>query len=97
MGAATGGQAMTRITWHTAMLDQTVWALRRGHFQAAAIFARGRFGARVRFDDTGKLAQRRYEEIFARNVAKRGSDKPVDVVETPLSTYRWEARNGAES
>jgi hypothetical protein len=49
----------------------------------------------VRFDDTGKLAQRRYEELVARCIAKHGADKPSDAVETPLSA--WEVQHGADN
>jgi hypothetical protein len=88
---------MTRVTWHTAKLADPVWAIRRGHWQAAQITMRGRSAVRVRFSDTGNCAQRRYEEIFGRSIAKNGADCPADPAETVLSTHAYEVRNGAEN
>jgi hypothetical protein len=68
---------MTRITWHNVLLGAPVWAVRRGHWQPAMVIGRGRAGCRVKFTDTGNCAQRRYEELAGRCVAKNGSDRPV--------------------
>jgi hypothetical protein len=68
---------MTRITWHTVLLGAPVWAVRRGHWQAAIVIGRGRAGCRVKFTDTGNCAQRRYEALAGRCPAKNGSDRPV--------------------
>jgi hypothetical protein len=67
-----------RITWHNAMLDGPVWAIRRGYWQEATIIGRGRKTARVRFLDTGNCATRAYSELAGRCPAKAGNDRPAN-------------------
>jgi hypothetical protein len=70
---------MTKVSWHTALLGGPVYAIRRGHWQPAEIIGRGRTSCRVKFTDTGNCAQRRYDELVGRCVARHGSDRPVEV------------------
>src|SRR6516164_6306615 len=52
-----GENAMTKVSWHTALLGGPVYAIRRGHWQPAEIIGRGRTSCRVKFTDTGNCAQ----------------------------------------
>jgi hypothetical protein len=71
---------MTRVTWHTAIINGPIYAIRRGHWRAAIIVGRGRNICRIKFADTGNCATRRYEELAGRCVAKNGTDRPTDPV-----------------
>src|SRR5205807_2712407 len=55
-----------------------VWCLRRGHWQAAEIVARGHKACRIKFLDTGKCAQRRYEDLVGLHRQERSgsADRP---------------------